>query len=167
MWRITSEENMKRVLFATIVSVLLTSMAFGVSIAPEIIQQLRDSGQLEAIIQKNMEARSRGVWQPNQHPYQRPAATTLDTLHCLLILVDFSDMQSTQGRNTRPGEFDTLLFSEGIRNPGSMNDYYLETSYGQVCLTGQITQWYRMPQLMHTMSMGNAVLGRILIMPRD
>jgi immune inhibitor A len=137
---------MKRVLFATIVSVLLTSMAFGVSIAPEIIQQLRDSGQLEAIIQKNMEARSRGVWQPNQHPYQRPAATTLDTLHCLLILVDFSDMQSTQGRNTRPGEFDTLLFSEGIRNPGSMNDYYLETSYGQVCLTGQITQWYRMPQ---------------------
>jgi immune inhibitor A len=137
---------MKKFLSTAIGAVLLTSMAFGVSIAPEIIQQLRDSGQLEAIIQKNMEARDRGVWKPNQHPYQRPAATTLDTLHCLMILVDFSDMPSTQGRNTRPGEFDTLAFSEGLRTPGSMNDYYLETSYGQVCLTGQITQWYRMPE---------------------
>jgi immune inhibitor A len=137
---------MKRLFSIAVVSILLTSLSFAVSIAPEIIQQLRDSGQLETIVQKDMAARAQGVWQANPNPYHKPAAATLDTLHCLIILVDFSDMPSTQGRNSRPGEFDTLLFSQGLRPTGSMNDYYLETSYGQVCVTGQITQWYRMPQ---------------------
>jgi immune inhibitor A len=137
---------MKKIALTAIAIALLSSLSYGVSIAPEIVRQLRDSGQLETIISADRVARSQGVWQANPDPIQRSAITTLDTLHCLIILVDFSDMPSTQGRNSHPEEFDTLLFSEGVRHPGSMNDYYLETSYGQVCLTGQITQWYRMPE---------------------
>jgi immune inhibitor A len=125
---------------------LLTGMALGVSLAPEIIQRLRESGQLANIVAADRQAREKGVWKPNANPYHHGLATEFDTLHCLIILVDFSDMPSTAGRNTHPQEFDTLLFSEGYRHPGSMTDYYIENSYGQILLVGQVTQWYRMPQ---------------------
>jgi M6 family metalloprotease-like protein len=137
---------MKIKLVIIAVLLLMTNLGFGVSIAPEIIKQLRESGQLESIAQADREARAKGVWEANPNPVRRGLATSVDTLHCLIILVDFSDMQHESGIHSNPGSFDTLLFSQEIRHPGSMTDYYTETSYGQVLLIGTVTQWYRMPQ---------------------
>lgn len=132
------------------VFLLLSFVAFqsvmAVSIAPEIIAQLRASGQLENIVRADMEARQKGVWQANPNPYRPNTATDIDTLHCLIILVDFSDMPHENGFHSEPYQFDSLLFSVNVSNPGSMTDYYLDNSYGQALLVGQVTQWYRMPQ---------------------
>jgi M6 family metalloprotease-like protein len=138
--------KMKIKTIMVIIALFLGQLAYGVSISPEIIKQLKENGQLQSIVQADRNARVRGVWSPNQHPYRFGTTTDVDTLHCLIVLVDFSDMTHEAGLNSEPTDFDTLLFSEGIRQTGSMTDYYHETSYGQAFLTGQITQWYRMPE---------------------
>ncbi|OGC93771.1 MAG: hypothetical protein A2W25_06570 [candidate division Zixibacteria bacterium RBG_16_53_22] len=122
-------------------------VAGAVSIAPEIVERLKQSGQLQTIVRADRQARERGVWQAHPDPIRfGNAATDVDTLHCLIILVDFIDMQHEWVVHSEPGDFDTLLFSTGITYPGSMTDYYFETSYNQAFLVGQVTQWLRMPQ---------------------
>ena len=122
-------------------------VAGAVSIAPEIVERLKQSGQLQTIVRADRQARERGVWQAHPDPNRfGNAATDVDTLHCLIILVDFIDMQHEWVVHSEPGDFDTLLFSTGITYPGSMTDYYFETSYNQAFLVGQVTQWLRMPQ---------------------
>jgi M6 family metalloprotease-like protein len=137
---------MKSKIMFFLIVLFAAKLAFSVSIAPEIVKQLKESGQLQSIVQSDMNARERGVWQPNTAPYRLGTAADIDTLHCLIILVDFSDMTHESGFHSEPPNFDTLLFSQGVRHPGSMTDYYAETSYGKVYLQGQVTQWYRMPQ---------------------
>lgn len=137
---------MKLMIKVMIALAFLASYVQAVSIAPEIIEQLKQSGQLNEVVQADMDARARGVWQANPEPYRFGVATDVDTLHCLIILVDFSDMTHESGFHAEPYHFDTLLFSQGIRSPGSMTDYYDETSYGQAYLVGQVTNWYRMPE---------------------
>lgn len=124
----------------------VSQIAGAVSIAPEIIESLKQSGQLASIVEADRQARANGVWQPNPYPMQFGTITDIDTLHCLIILVDFSDMQHEWVYHSEPEDFDTLLFSIDIRQPGSMTDYYDETSYNQAFLMGQVTAWYRMPQ---------------------
>ncbi len=121
-------------------------IAAPVSIAPEIVAQLRASGQLERIVEADRIARQNGVWEANPNPYRPNVAADVDTLHCLIILVDFSDMTHESGFHAEPYHFDSLLFSINVSSPGSMTDYYLDNSYGQALLVGQVTQWYRMPQ---------------------
>jgi immune inhibitor A len=139
---------MMRVKLLVMVCLLvLVTGASATSIAPEILEMLKNSGQLDQLVEADRLARERGVWEPNPEPYRPGVATDVDTLHCLIILVDFEDMQHESGRDTEPAEFDTLLFSVGTTNPGSMTDFYWENSYGQAFLMGEVTQWYRMPQL--------------------
>jgi len=139
-------DGMKIIVAILIMLLAAFQLAGAVSIAPEIVQMLRQSGQLQAVIHADREARERGVWQANPDPVRFGAATDIDTLHCLIILVNFTDMQHEWVVHSEPADFDTLLFSTGITYPGSMTDYYLETSYGQAFLIGQVTQWFRMPQ---------------------
>ena len=118
-----------------------------VSISPEILSQLKAQGRLPAIVEQDLAARSRGVWSPNPEPYSFGLASDIDTLYCLAILVDFDDMRHESGLHTEPDDFDSLLFSTGVFSPGSMTDYYIETSYDQALLLGVVTIWYRMPEL--------------------
>jgi immune inhibitor A len=138
--------KIKVMVLTAIACLMLAEGSYGVSIAPEIIEQLRQSGQLQSIVNADQIARTHGVWQPNSRPYRQGAATDVDTLHCLILLVDFSDMTHESGLHSEPGDFDSLLFSVGERTPGSMTDYYFETSYNQAYLTGQVTPWIRMPE---------------------
>ena len=70
----------------------------------------------------------------------------------IVILVEFSDWPYTgQGISAEPEDFDSLLFSnretDVIHNPtGSMTDYYLEVSYEQFYIKGDIFGWYTMPE---------------------
>ncbi len=123
------------------------NIASAVSISPKIIEYLKSTGQIESIVNADRAARANGVWAPNQYPYRPNVATDVDTLHCLIILVDFDDMPHENGFHSEPPDFDTLLFSENFTQTGSMTDYYMENSYGQALLLGQVTDWYRMPEL--------------------
>jgi len=137
---------MKRMSIIVTIVALTAQCALAVSIAPQIIERLRQTGQLQAITEADRAAREKGVWQANPNPVRPEAATDIDTLHCLIILVDFSDMRHESNLHTEPADFDTLLFSQGTTYPGSMTDYYFETSYGQAYLMGQVTEWLRMPE---------------------
>ncbi|MFQ5453179.1 MAG: M6 family metalloprotease domain-containing protein [Candidatus Zixiibacteriota bacterium] len=75
----------------------------------------------------------------------------VDTVRVVVLMVDFDDHpwdgQSLAGT---PQDFDSILFSnrdiDAVNNPtGSMTDYYLENSYGQFYIIGDIYGWYRMP----------------------
>lgn len=138
---------MKLVLSGILIVFLISAPAWAVSISPEIIQVLRAGGQLDEIVLQDKAAREMGVWEANPDPYRFGVAADIDTLNCLIILVDFDDMPYTSGLPAEPANFDTLLFSWNTTPIGSMSDYYFETSYGQAYLMGQVTQWYRMPEL--------------------
>jgi immune inhibitor A len=139
--------RMKIKLLTFILVISSVSLVSATSIAPEIVEMLRANGQLAQVVEANKLARERGVWEPNPDPYRFGVTTDVDTLHCLIILVDFEDMDHESGLHTEPEDFVTRLFAQDEWEPGSMTDYYWETSYEQAFLVGEVTQWYRMPEL--------------------
>jgi immune inhibitor A len=79
-------------------------------------------------------------------------AQVVTTLRVPVILVDFSDkLYTAGGAAATTTMFDSLLFSDpdstGPVNPsGSMTEFYLENSYGDVYITGDVVGWFRMPE---------------------
>jgi immune inhibitor A len=67
----------------------------------------------------------------------QPAAAAKTSLHCLVLLVDFSDNIGAQS----PSHFDDLLFDTS--NSNSMTSFYKDLSYGKLAVTGQVTPWIR------------------------
>ncbi len=61
-----------------------------------------------------------------------------DSLRLLAVLVEWDDRPGTLPWET----FDTLLFSRGVLEEGSLADYIDEVTYGQVKLTGDIIDWF-------------------------
>ena len=73
----------------------------------------------------------------------RPAtksAAVLGTGTPLIILWDFND-HTADVVNHPTTTFDSMLFSTGVYPTGSMNDYYLEASFGKFGVGGQIIGW--------------------------
>lgn len=62
------------------------------------------------------------------------------TMNCLVLLVDFADNPGT----TPPSHYEALLFDPA--NPGSMNSFYREMSYGKLEVTGTVVGWIRAPR---------------------
>lgn len=56
----------------------------------------------------------------------------------LTILIHTPDI----GYTYEPGSFDSLLFSTGIYPTGSMNEYFLESSYGIFGVEGDVVGWF-------------------------
>jgi immune inhibitor A len=126
---------------------------FSMPLSPEIVQQFRAEGKLGRFEQTMLDARARGVNSAGQLTSSRGLkrllpGSAVDTLHVLVILVDFEDMPADGGTSVygTPEMFDSLLFSYGINSTGSMTEYYEENSYGQVTVAGDIVGWYRMPE---------------------
>lgn len=63
---------------------------------------------------------------------------TEDSIRVLAILVEWDGRPGTYSRET----MDSLLFSEGIWSNGSMKDFYDENSYGQLHVSGEVTEWF-------------------------
>lgn len=59
------------------------------------------------------------------------------TLNCLVLLVDFSDNVG----KTKPTHYQDLLFNKN--KPNSMTTFYKEMSFGNLTVTGQVTDWIR------------------------
>lgn len=123
----------------------------GSSLSPELVERFRVEGKLDEYVASMMEARARGIDnpQPGQARLNLAASkSAVDTVRVIVILVDFSDQPYNSGVAAgTPADFDSLLFSENRINPtGSMTEFYLENSYGTFFIEGDIYGWYRMPQ---------------------
>jgi len=72
----------------------------------------------------------------------------IDTAYTIVILVEFTDWPMSGGAvHTQNYQFDSVLFSEDYHNPtGSMTDFYLENSYGNFIVTGDIFGPFTMPK---------------------
>lgn len=62
------------------------------------------------------------------------------TMYALALLVDFSDNQGARPKS----DFASLLFD--ANNPNSMASYYTEMSGGLITVTGEVTNYIRVPQ---------------------
>jgi immune inhibitor A len=74
-----------------------------------------------------------------------PASLAQDTIHCVVILVNFGDV----GADTLTHSLDwfrDILFS--AENPSSMRSYFLANSYGKMDVTGDIYGWFGVPETM-------------------
>jgi len=69
------------------------------------------------------------------------AAKVAGTGRCLVILMEWSD-HSADAVNHPAGDYDAMMFSTGTYPTGSMNDYYLENSYGRFGIAGLVSGWH-------------------------
>jgi immune inhibitor A len=70
------------------------------------------------------------------------------TVRVCVLLVDFSDKTAASGfqSTVTPAVVDNILFSQGTTQYGSMTDFYLESSYGQFLVDGDVFGWFRLPK---------------------
>ncbi|TET47568.1 M6 family metalloprotease domain-containing protein [candidate division TA06 bacterium] len=120
--------------------------ATAMPIHPDLLARLKQEGKLDAVVEQLQAAREKGVFAPNPRPPKLIGAQTAVNQPAIVILVDFTD-NVADTINYPAAHFDSLLFSQGIYPTGSMRDYYLENSYGNMNITGTVTVWLRMPQL--------------------
>ena len=113
-----------------------------VAIDPRLAEELRARGVLEAVLQRVRAARDRGFFEmPPMVARKLPSETT--TWHTLVILVDFSDRP--QSGDYGPSAWGDHLFAQHSASTESVTDIYLDNSYGDFLITGQVVGWYRMP----------------------
>jgi immune inhibitor A len=138
------------ILFATMLYIL-TLTASAIPPSPDIMEKLRNEGRLDSFVSQWKEAKTRGM----DMPLAAKSKLTLgkigkavDTIRVLILLVDFSDKPYTVGYAAASAtDFDSVLFSTEKKNPtGSMTEYYLENSYGNFYIKGDVYGWFRMPQ---------------------
>lgn len=149
------------VLAAIAVSALsISGLVFDASASPpspELIEQLREAGELDNLARRFADARAKGVNTPSKRSLELKTALqrmtqtdpqTPDTFRVLVILVDFSDNPAEGGGAFGDtSNFQHLLFStDGDDGAYSMTEFYLENSYGSFFMDGRVAGWYRMPQ---------------------
>jgi len=130
--------------------ILLTATATAVKLTPQAVERLKAEGHLDHYIGRLHEAKINGLDQPAEvapKPSLVTAAGDVDTLTLLVLCVQFTDNPYTAGDvSALPADFDSILFSRNGENlTGSMNDFYLENSYGTMYITGEVHGWYLMP----------------------
>lgn len=109
----------------------------------DVEQRLRAEGRWDAYAEQLVQAHRRGLDQANPSLLAGTAGPIAGTLRTIVILVDFSDNPYTSNSNTLPSYFDSLLFSTNDPK-SSLTDYYLENSYGQTLVQGDVVGWLRM-----------------------
>jgi immune inhibitor A len=139
-------------LLVIILSTLLASTLFAMPLSPELVEKLTAEGRLEEEALVMRDAYQRGVNNPPRimslqrpHGIQGVTGSLLEERNAVVILVDFSDNVADEVAYP-PAHYDSMLFSEGVYPTGSMNDYFIENSYGQMTVDGDITPWLRMPE---------------------
>ena len=135
-----------------LLSILLFPLTISaVTITPEARQKLKDDGRFENYISLLKDSKIDGVDAPSELrniAKQTVATSSVDTMHILVLLVDFDDNPYTGDElAAMTSDFDSILFSTEYLNPtGSMTEYYLENSYGNCVIEGDVLGWYRMPE---------------------
>lgn len=143
--------NLIRTGFGLIVCLcLLIATVSAVPPSEEIIQQLKNEGKYDDFVKSMREAEAKGVNAPSLNADGLTRASFVkkaSTANTLVILVDFPDKPYTDGLYMGlPSDFERLLFSEGQIATGSMREFYLENSYGELTVQGDIAGWYTVSQ---------------------
>jgi M6 family metalloprotease-like protein len=156
-----------------LVLVVMAGTAVAVPPSPEAIQQFKEDGVWEqkiANLKAFEEAQPPDMYETSRaaHLDRFRAKTALgteavDTIRVCVLLVDFPDFAYNDGSYPIPtggtltcyaagtqAKFDSLLFSvrgqDAVYNPtGSMTDYYMEVSYGQYFIQGDVHGWFTVP----------------------
>lgn len=141
------------ILFCFLTVALFTQLAFAVAPSDEVIAKWKQDGVFEEKMEFLRDFHKRGGCAPEKNLLSQKynsfaTSTQVDTIRVLVLMVEFSDHLASGGVYTGTvADFDSILFSEGYLNPtGSMTDYYLENSYGNFHIQGEIFGWYMMPQ---------------------
>ncbi|MFZ1947081.1 MAG: M6 family metalloprotease domain-containing protein [bacterium] len=128
--------------------IVAATTLWAMPLRPDIVDRLRVEGKMAEEATLEQAARARGVNNlgENKVYHIAPGASLMSTSRqAIVILVDFSD--NVADTVTYPSSHYTdLLFSVGSYPTGSMRDYYLENSYGNFTVTGQVTAWLRLPE---------------------
>ena len=115
--------------------ILLAGTAASMPIRPDLLERLAAEGRIE-------EAAELPAPEPPQLLHS-PAVLARDTIHCVVILVNFEDVRADTLTHSIDW-FRDLLFSP--ENPNSMRAYFLANSYGEMEVTGDIYGWYDLPE---------------------
>ncbi len=142
------------VIFSTLFCIFTNQSIKAVPLSPEIVEQLKESGQLQKFIDRMATAKSKGVCQPFAHDPSKGQETysldanAIDTFRVIVILADFSDNPASSGTfSATVADFEQLLFSDdSTDNNYSMTEFYYDNSYGNFVLEGVVVGWYRLPQ---------------------
>jgi len=141
-------------------SILMSGSLLAVPPSPEAKEKWINEGVWKEKMGNWNAFKAQGGCAPSAHPFHNAAKfrknlaqgiQVVDTIGIILILVDFSDNTwPSGGAAVTPTMFDSLLFSDRDTDPvymptGSMHDFYLENSYGQFFIQGQIFGWFRAP----------------------
>ncbi len=150
---------MARTILTLLILTIFISTAGAVAPHPDAVEKWKAEGVWEEKIQQHIKMKELGVCAPSENPpwnadrrsRSLAAQAGPDTIAVPVILVDFSDNEWSAGTSTTVAMFDSLLFSDssqgGVINPtGSMTDYYMQTSYGQMYVTGDVYGVYRAPK---------------------
>ena len=155
-------------------SILLTDYSLAVPPHPDAKKQWIQQGIWDQKVENWQSFKAAGGSAPAEHRVINPSKLrtnrasgiqAVDTISVILILVDFVDHPwNGQSVGVTHDMFDSLLFSDRdtdfITMPyGSMHDFYLENSYGQFYLQGDIFGWFRAPQTYAYYEGGNDGLG--------
>ena len=127
----------------------LACFAFAASgmmpMAPELAKQLRARGEYDRVVEQLRAAHDRGDFDIKETPALPSGRDKRVTnWRAIVILVDFPDYPATGSYNA--ASFHSMLFSQATYPTGSMRDFYLENSYGDFVLSGDVVGWYTMPQ---------------------
>lgn len=128
----------------------LVSSGWAVPLRPDVVESLRAQGRLAEEKAFMEEAYKRGVNNPGLFSAPRllgagPGITAMTTGRAIVLIVDFDD--NVADISLYPAShYEDLLFSVGTYPTGSMRDYYLENSYGNFDITGEVSGWHRMPR---------------------
>ncbi len=123
---------------------------FSMPLSPESLEQLRVTGQLEAVLERNANAYARGVDAPGENILNSMRELQRDdpnevTLRVPVILVDFGDNQANQ--DAYPVEhYENMLFSLEGYDTGSMREWYRENSRDEVDIIGEVVGWVRLAE---------------------
>ncbi len=138
-------------IFCMLLILLSSAPIFGHSLHPDVKATLIAEGKWDEYVARDILDRARGISNPAQTRANQIRALgdngVVDTVHVLVLLVDFSDNPYTGGAvAATPSQFDSVLFSQGLNPTGSMTEFYLENSYGNFFISGVVYGWFRMPQ---------------------
>lgn len=85
---------------------------------------------------------------PFEEMLERQARTQVraraDTIKALVLLCQWEDDPADTINHT-PAAYDTVVFSEGVIDPGSLREYFLEVSYGSCWIYGDVYGWFTQP----------------------
>lgn len=115
--------------------------------APGFFERLKAAGYDSATVVdlRTLAAYKRAVGIDQPQPASAPV---IGTRPALVLLVDYSDL--THNTVSTPSSYNDLLFSVGIKTPGSMRDYYRAVSYGQFDISGGVDTDWRQVSNAHT-----------------